>query len=103
MVSIYRHLKKYCDQKARTETSNKRLDVEMMRRNSKMKLQSDKSIDMDTDSLKFLIDEKFQGQIGVTRYFAGIIREMKQDLEIVSKRVDKNEAQISFAVQGSKK
>ena len=68
-----------------------------------MKQQSDKSMDMETDSLKFLMDEKFHGQIGMTRYIAGVIHEMKQDLEIVSKRVDQNEAQISFAVQGSKK
>ena len=75
----------------------------MMRRNSSMKQQSDKSMDMETDSLKFLMDEKFHGQIGMRRYIAGVIHEMKQDLEIVSKRVDKNEAQISFAIQGSKK
>ena len=74
-----------------------------MRRNSSMKQQSDKSMDMETDSLKFLMDEKFHGQMGIARYIAGAIHEMKQDLEIVSKRVDKNEAQISFAVQGSKK
>ena len=75
----------------------------MMRRNSSMNLQSDKPVDMDTDSLKFLMDENFHGQIGMTRYIAGVIHEMKQDLEIVSKRVDKNEAQISFTIQGSKK
>ena len=68
-----------------------------------MKQQSDKSMDMETDSLKFLMDEKFHGKIGMTRYIAGVIHEMKQDLEIVGKRVDKNEAQISFAIQGSKK
>ena len=103
MVSIYRYLKKYCGQTTRIEHSSEAMDVEMMRRNSSTKLQSDKSMDTDTDSLKFLIDEKFQGQLGVTRYIAGVIHEMKQDLEIVSKRVDKNEAQISFAIQGSTK
>ena len=103
LVSIYRHLKKYCDQTTRIENSNEIVDFKIMRRNSSMKLQSDKSMDMDTDSLKFLMDEKFHGQTGMTRYIAAVIHEMKQDLEIVSKRVDKNEAQISFAIQGSKK
>ena len=74
-----------------------------MRRNSNVKLQSDKSMDTETDSQKFLMDKKFHGQIGMPQYIAGVIHEMKQNLEIVSKRVDKNEAQISFAIQGSKK
>ena len=96
LLSIYMHLKRNFDNNDTTDRPNEIIDIQMINRESSMKPQSDKSLDMDRDLPQCTMDKNNGGYLEVNPYIVNVVHKIEKNLETLGKRIDEMESKTSY-------